>query len=267
MSITFGELITQIAKKTGYNKNQIAQMLGITRQTLARRIKEGKQDIEHLLEWALANSIDLNWMLLDKHPENGLTGDIVIDNALIKTRKILVSGHLAGQTLLMNIDSFYLSVFPEKPMHQIQQDMIQRWISATDDADFYMILVDGSGNGLFCNKKTHHKFEGSAGDRKILYDWVAPEHQQALRAAIETVRIRKCSVHLEVQGYDQMGGNTETRIWYSAFLAPVLDPGDNSVQGIAVFAGRIDEQIKALDALREILGVRRDDIVHISGDG
>jgi len=82
MNVNFREIIEKIKKTTGLNQKQIAiEVFDISDQNLSNRIKDNRIDFFKLIEWAVNNNVDLNWLLVSREISRGSNTVISIDPA------------------------------------------------------------------------------------------------------------------------------------------------------------------------------------------
>ena len=65
--ISLKDIINRIKSETGNSQKHIAlEIFGISSENLSNKIRRNSIDINGLVSWAVANNIDLNWLLTGK---------------------------------------------------------------------------------------------------------------------------------------------------------------------------------------------------------
>ena len=83
-------IILKIKSITGFKEKEIAEkVFEISAQNLSTRKKENRLDFPKLIQWAVNNNVDLNWLLLNDQQNKGFLSLNIVEQELIKALRTI----------------------------------------------------------------------------------------------------------------------------------------------------------------------------------
>lgn len=112
------------------------------------------------------------------------------------------------------------------------------WRSFVESVPGFVWVLDPDGTVLFANRSLHHK-DPTEARGACMYDYVLPEHRDAVRCRVDAVLQRQETVSFDVRGYGEGGAV----VWWRATLGPLVMNGQ--VRGVVAVASVVDKEKRA----------------------